>query len=284
VVVLAECEALTAWELRKARRMRKLKLIARGLAELPPEIGQLKNLKLLVLSGNQLSTLPPEIGQLTDLEALVLSGNQLSTLPPEIGQLTDLKTLELCGNQLSVLPPEIGQLIDLRRLDIANNLLITLPPQLGALLIRYPGLRIHRDGNPFRGRIGKLSRRDLSAYLQRRDKSERKEVARDRWSSQDSRTFIITVAGTFIANIVTLLYVGLALILAHKKGSSAKELAINITVQLFVLPASASLAIYFIVPKSQRRRYWQQIVLPLVGIALLAALFGSGKQQALNKL
>jgi len=151
VVVLAECEALTAWELRKARRMRKLKLIARGLAELPPEIGQLKNLKLLVLSGNQ-----------------------LSTLPPEIGQLTDLKTLELCGNQLSVLPPEIGQLIDLRRLDIANNLLITLPPQLGALLIRYPGLRIHRDGNPFRGRIGKLSRRDLSAYLQRRDKSERK--------------------------------------------------------------------------------------------------------------
>jgi hypothetical protein len=57
-VVLAECEALTVRELRKARRTRRLKLSDRGLAVLPPEIGQLTDLRDLDLSGNQLSVLP----------------------------------------------------------------------------------------------------------------------------------------------------------------------------------------------------------------------------------
>ncbi|HNJ14326.1 MAG TPA: leucine-rich repeat domain-containing protein, partial [Anaerolineales bacterium] len=71
-----------------------------GLTSLPPEIGQLVNLKKLFLSSvhftnrptsrNQLTSLPPEIGRLTNLTKLDLSGNQLTSLPPEIGQLTNL--------------------------------------------------------------------------------------------------------------------------------------------------------------------------------------------------
>ena len=46
----------------------------------------------LRLNGLKLRTLPPEIGQLSNLKTLYLSNNQLTTLPPEIGQLSNLKT------------------------------------------------------------------------------------------------------------------------------------------------------------------------------------------------
>ncbi|MEO1523266.1 MAG: hypothetical protein AAFU78_21170, partial [Cyanobacteria bacterium J06633_2] len=59
----------------------------------------------LDLSGHELTELPPEIGQLTQLKTLILGkydqqtyryiGNQLSALPPEIGQLTSLQQLYL---------------------------------------------------------------------------------------------------------------------------------------------------------------------------------------------
>ncbi len=44
----------------------------------------------LHLWSNQLSALPPEIGQLTNLRWLDLRNNQLSALPAEIVQLTNL--------------------------------------------------------------------------------------------------------------------------------------------------------------------------------------------------
>ncbi|MGF2038254.1 MAG: COR domain-containing protein [Nostoc sp. CmiVER01] len=100
------------------------------LTTLPPEIGQLTNLRFLYLGSNQLSSLPPEIGQLTNLQFLYLGSNQLSSLPPEIGQLTNLQTLDLDSNQLSSLPPEIGQLTNLQSLDLGSNQLSSLPPEI----------------------------------------------------------------------------------------------------------------------------------------------------------
>jgi Leucine-rich repeat (LRR) protein len=44
--------------------------------------------KSLDLRNKSLAALPPEIGQLTELRVLLLSGNQLTALPPEIGQLS----------------------------------------------------------------------------------------------------------------------------------------------------------------------------------------------------
>ena len=50
---------------------------------IPPELGNLTNLKVLLLNYNQLSgSIPPELGNLAILEALFLSGNQLSGCVP----------------------------------------------------------------------------------------------------------------------------------------------------------------------------------------------------------
>lgn len=76
----------------------------------------------LDLSGNELAELPPQIGKLTQLKKLILSkheyddkgsyirtvGNRLSTLPPEIGLLVQLEELQIVKNQLSSLPAEFG--------------------------------------------------------------------------------------------------------------------------------------------------------------------------------
>ncbi len=110
----------------------ELFLFNRSLTILPPEIGQLSNLKSLYLSVNNLSSLPPEIGQLSSLESLWLSNINLSSLPPEIGQLSSLEILRLEGNDLSSLPPEIGQLSSLEILNLDGNIL-GLPPEIGQL-------------------------------------------------------------------------------------------------------------------------------------------------------
>ena len=110
-----------------------LSLADAQLTTLPPEIGQLTNLKGLRLGGNQLTALPPQIGQLTNLEELHIVGNRLAGLPPEIGQLTNLQTLDLRANQLAALPLEIGRLTKLQTLDLRDNQLTALPPEIGQL-------------------------------------------------------------------------------------------------------------------------------------------------------
>jgi hypothetical protein len=103
------------------------------LIEVPPEIGQLTNLKVLFLDINELRNLPPEIGQLINLEVLSLHMNQLVSLPPEIGQLSNLRVLSVSHNQLVNLPSEIGQLISLQELYLNNNQLTSLPSEIGEL-------------------------------------------------------------------------------------------------------------------------------------------------------
>ena len=104
---------------------------------IPPEVGQLTQLKGLSLGGNQLTgSIPPEIGQLTQLTELHLWGNWLGgSIPPEVGRLTKLTGLWLQGNQLSgSIPPEIGQLTQLTELYLRNNNLSgSIPPEIGQL-------------------------------------------------------------------------------------------------------------------------------------------------------
>ena len=71
--------------------------------EMPPELGNLGNLKSMDLSHNRLSgEIPPELGNLANLEWLGLHANRLTgEIPPELGNLANLQELYLGGNQLS---------------------------------------------------------------------------------------------------------------------------------------------------------------------------------------
>lgn len=111
-----------------------LDLSNQGIEELPPEIGQLTNLKELDLSGNTLTKLPIEIGQLTNLEVLKLSGNRLTRLPKSLVRIQKLTILDLSNNQLSAVPVEITTLKHLKGLNLTANYLVDLPVEIGNLV------------------------------------------------------------------------------------------------------------------------------------------------------
>jgi Leucine-rich repeat (LRR) protein len=122
----------------------ELSLFRLGLAEVPPEIGQLTNLERLDLVGNVLTSLPAEIGQLTNLVSLDLRNNALSSLPPAIGQLTALEQLRLTNNALTDLPLEIAQLTNLKALSLDFNSLSSWPAAI-AQLTNLQGLSLARN-------------------------------------------------------------------------------------------------------------------------------------------
>ena len=110
--------------------------------ELPPELGDVGDLKGLDLSGNQLSgQIPPELGKLGDLRTLHLPENQLSgQIPPELGKLDGLCRLYLDKNQLSgEIPSKLEDMDNLEFLNLSENQLNGLiPPEPGRH--RQPGI------------------------------------------------------------------------------------------------------------------------------------------------
>jgi Leucine-rich repeat (LRR) protein len=113
--------------------LQRLEFPNNQLSSLPPEIGNLVNLRDLDLSHNNLSSLPPEIGNLSSLVQLKLPNNQLSALPAEIGNLSILRLLYLFDNQLTILPPEIAKLDSLCYLDLRGNLFQSIPFEIHPL-------------------------------------------------------------------------------------------------------------------------------------------------------
>lgn len=124
-------------------RLQKLDLSANQIREIPPQVGELRQLRSLALHFNQLQALPTGLFRLEQLAELNLGHNRLQTLPPAIGMLRRLQQLRLNDNELAELPVELGQLEELRYLDVQHNRLRRLPPQLG----RLPALRQLRAGN-----------------------------------------------------------------------------------------------------------------------------------------
>ncbi len=111
-----------------------LDLSNQGIEELPPEIGQLTNLKELDLSGNNLTQLPIEIGGLINLEVLKLRGNYLKTLPITFNHIQKLILLDLSYNQLSSFPEEITFIQHLKGLNITGNSLVDIPKEVKNLI------------------------------------------------------------------------------------------------------------------------------------------------------
>ena len=155
-------------EIGNLTNLRSLTLMGTGLTgSIPPEIGNLTNLERLNLEQNQLTgSIPPEIFNLNLLE-LNLRGNQLTgSIPPEIGTVgrtfwggawQSLNKLNLEHNQLTgSIPPEIGNLIDLDFLDLSDNRLTgSIPPELG-------NIRTLGDSQSHFDRPGWLRTLDLS--------------------------------------------------------------------------------------------------------------------------
>jgi len=104
---------------------------------IPPEIGNLSNLTYIQFYLNDFSgSLPREIGNLANLEFLNLYDNELSgPIPPTLGNLTKLHNLYLSYNFFTgSIPPEFGSMSSLGSLHIDNNVLSgNIPPELGNL-------------------------------------------------------------------------------------------------------------------------------------------------------
>ena len=118
------------------------------IGRIPPELGDLLNLRSLMLDGNRLNgEIPSELGNLTNLRFLRLSANQLSgAIPHELGRLANLESLEITDNHLSgEIPLALGSLANLSNLRLYRNRLIgPIPSQLGRLH-RMKSLHLHNN-------------------------------------------------------------------------------------------------------------------------------------------
>ena len=119
-------------------RVWRLRIPDNALAgEIPPESGNLSELRTLDLGGNELTgAIPPELGSLAKLNWLELGNNNLTgSIPSELGDLSALQQLWLQDNGLTgPIPPELGNLSQLTWLWMgANELTGSIPPELGNL-------------------------------------------------------------------------------------------------------------------------------------------------------
>lgn len=114
-------------------------------SELPPEVGELTNIKNLQIVHNGLRTLPPEISKLKELKSLYIAYNDLDSLPSSIIELDSLVSLTLHTNHFKEIPAEIFELDNLRELDFGNNAITTIPEDIADLKnLKYLDLR-HND-------------------------------------------------------------------------------------------------------------------------------------------
>ncbi len=106
-------------------------------APIPPELGELPNLRKLILGSIRAAgSIPPQLGNLARLEVLEITGNPLSgSIPPEIGNLPRLTELHLDNNSLTgSIPHQLANAARLEQIHLENNDLTgALPASLAGL-------------------------------------------------------------------------------------------------------------------------------------------------------
>ncbi len=134
---------------KKAKQLRdqvhSLNLFGFNLPEVPPEIGNYKNIKELIVNncmpqdytfeGSEIpiQVLPKEIGDLEKLEHLDLGQNTGLIPPDEIAKLKKLKTIIMTSNQASHFPECITKVKSLQVLKMESCRFGTLPKSIGNL-------------------------------------------------------------------------------------------------------------------------------------------------------
>jgi hypothetical protein len=129
--------------------------------EIPPELGNLENLRYLNLSFNQFhGNIPEALGNLSKLQLLDLGFNRLSgNIPKELGNLQALKIFRLSSNELSgSLPGELGNLVNLEEFyGACNRLTGSIPPGLGKLKnLKYLSLAYNLLSGTIPSELGNL--------------------------------------------------------------------------------------------------------------------------------
>ena len=121
---------------------------------LPPEIGDLTELRTLVLEDNEISgSIPPELGNLENLAGLYLNDNEFTgSIPTELGNLASVRFFHAHGNALSgEIPPELGNLSQVVDLWLGGNDLGGPFPADLTRLANLDGLSL--AGNPHTGSL-----------------------------------------------------------------------------------------------------------------------------------
>uniref|UniRef100_A0A8P4G9M0 Leucine rich repeat containing 1 n=1 Tax=Dicentrarchus labrax TaxID=13489 RepID=A0A8P4G9M0_DICLA len=113
--------------------LKDLWLDGNQLAEIPAEMGSMKNLLCLDVSENKMERLPENLGGLVSLTDLLVSQNLIDALPESIGKLRKLSILKADQNRLTYLPESIGNCESITELVLTENQLQSLPRSIGKL-------------------------------------------------------------------------------------------------------------------------------------------------------
>ena len=92
-------------------------------------LAEVEKLKFLWLDNNAIKQLPPEIGNLKQVVELYLEDNQLSQLPEAIKQCENLCILYLGNNQFKEIPSQIMDMKMMYMLVLYNNQIETIPEE-----------------------------------------------------------------------------------------------------------------------------------------------------------
>ncbi len=160
-----------------------------ALKELPPAIGDLKDITHINLSYNRLHSgqVYTILTMLPKLNSLWLNHNQFTELPPEIGQLSSLRNLYIEHNALTDLPEEITGLSKVWVLHAGHNQFKEIPTALSRmkilLLLHINNNRIHTIPEEFASK-----KHSIKGIIV--DNNALSDADKKRWSKEFDHCFI----------------------------------------------------------------------------------------------